>query len=247
MQFTSIGRHTYPYSILHSTLCLSTADLLATACMAKKKTKTKASLLVAEAVAAVNATKELSFQRDGVIEPHHSRNESSSSKRMRTVDILTAHLKPNVGKSSSMHMKPRVILTADDALRLNLHVEDDVIIISLHDFSNEDSSTSSSNNIDTRGKIKALLVMPVEIFDENPYVSNSSSPALRPKDVSHTLPPGTIQFTSSSVLGMLESTSTSKHESFISQNVKCEVPVAPFIQSPTSPISTPFSDRKSVV
>jgi transitional endoplasmic reticulum ATPase len=205
--------------------------------MAKKKTKTKASLLVAEAVAAVNTSKELCRPRNGEgIETHASRNEGFNSKQMRTVEIMAAHLKPSVGKSSSLHMKPRVILTAEDALRLKLRVDDDVILASLH----EDSS--SSDSIDMRKKVKALLVLPVEIFEENLKVHEGSSPALRRTEVSHKLRPGTIQLTSSSVLEMLES--TSKQESCIPQNTKTDV--ASIVRSPTSPSSTSFSFKNMV-
>jgi SpoVK/Ycf46/Vps4 family AAA+-type ATPase len=212
--------------------------------MAKNKKKTKASLLVAEAVAAVNTNKELSFVRNDESIDSETRDsrESVSSKRMHTVEFMTAHLKFNVGKSSSLHVKPRVIMTADDALRLNLRFEDNVILASSwNDFCDEDSSSSNIN----RMKIKTLLVLPVEIFEENLNVSESStgSLALRRKDVSQVLPPGTIQLTSSFVLGSFES--SSKHESCLFHNAQADV--APTVQSPTSPLSTSFSFKHMAI
>jgi transitional endoplasmic reticulum ATPase len=175
--------------------------------MAKKKTKSKAALLVAEAVASVNATKELVEHKNEL-----QRNEISqacndnASSRQCTVEFFPARLKSTVGRSYSLHMQPRVIMTSSDALRLNVQVGEDVILMSLNDISHRDK-TSDHTTFDE--KIKAVAVLPLEIYNEKHTTTGNSnvSPALRRKSVSQQWIPGTIQVTSSSLLAHFDSES----------------------------------------
>ena len=130
--------------------------------MAKKKVKTKASLLAATAAASVNE----SIKYDNVRDHNNNKNtdvngdivlpyQSSTDK----VGILTARLKTVVGKSSSLHKQSRVILTSSDALQLDVAVGDDVIILSF-----DNNIAREGVNFNSSKRVKAIAILPIEIY-----------------------------------------------------------------------------------
>ena len=204
--------------------------------MAKKKTKTKASSLAAEALAAVNASKELQSS-DDILETNDKLNEGARVDRMRESDFLVVHLKSTVGKNSSLLLKPRVLLAKEDAILLKLRCEDYVILASLSDKSND---SSGSNYTDTVRRVNAVSVLPIDLYDENQTGSEiGASPAFHRKNLSH-LPPGTIQFTSSLFMDMFDS----EIKSLISQTKGDDEGC--LVQPPTQTDSVSFSFKNVV-